>query len=120
VNYSYKAVSAALFMNYVPKVTAPGTLFGTGATTGNDYTVNGLPAKIPSYFSADLSVSYKLPDSRRNWLRNFTFTVGANNVFNKTPPYVPSDGSFVAENNTVKNTYDIIGRFWFFELKKGF
>jgi len=120
VNYSYGPVTASLFMTYLPKVTVPGSLFGTGASTGNTYTVNGLASSTPSYFTADVSISYRLPDLGKSWLRNATLTVGANNVFNKAPPYIPSDGSLVAENNTDKGAYDIIGRFLFVELKKAF
>ena len=120
VNYSYKAFSTSLFMNYIPKVTVPGSLFGTGATTGNTYTINGLASSTPNYFTADMTVSYRLPDLGKSWLRNSSLTVGANNVFNKAAPYVAGDGSFVAENNTDKGAFDIIGRFMFIELKKAF
>ncbi|HVS53246.1 MAG TPA: TonB-dependent receptor plug domain-containing protein [Opitutaceae bacterium] len=119
VNYGYKAWTASLSGTYLPKVTVPGTLFG-GASTTNDYTINGKASETPTYFKMDASVSYRMPDFGRSWLRNVTWTVGADNVFNKSAPYVPGDGSFVAENNTVKNAYDIIGRFWFFDLKKSF
>jgi len=119
VNYSYKAVTASLFMTYYPTVTVPGTLFG-GASTTNDYTLNGKASQVPSYFTADLSVAYVLPSFGKNWLRGTTLTVGANNVFNKQAPYIPGDGSFVAQNNTAENAYDIIGRFMFVELKKSF
>jgi hypothetical protein len=120
INYSYKSISASIIMTYYPTVTAPGTLFGTGASTGNAYTINGLKAQIPSYFKTDLSIAYTLPTFGMEWLRSTTLTVGANNVFNKSAPYVPGDGSFVAENNTDKGAYDIIGRFMFVELKKRF
>ena len=119
VNYSYKSFSGSLFMTYVPEVTVPGTLFG-GASTTNDYTRNGLASKTPSYFTTDLTLAYTLPTWGKDWLRNTTFMFGVNNLFNKDAPYVPGNGSGVAENNTVKNTYDIIGRFFYFELKKRF
>jgi iron complex outermembrane recepter protein len=119
VNYGYKSFSASLFMSYYPKVTVPGTLFG-GASPTNDYTLNGKASQTPTYFTADLTLSYRLPDMGKNWTRNTTLTVGANNIFNKDAPYVPSDGSLVAENNTVKSAYDIVGRFVFVELKKSF
>jgi len=95
------------------------SLFGGGTAT-NNYTINGLASSTPTYFTADLSLAYTIPSMGKDWLRNTTITVGANNLFNKAAPYVPGDGSFVAENNTVKNAYDIIGRFMFVELKKGF
>jgi iron complex outermembrane recepter protein len=119
INYKYQGLSASMFMTYIPKVNNQGTLFG-GASTSNDYTLNGLASKIPSYFTADISVSYTLPDFGRTWMRNTTITAGANNAFNKAAPYVASDGSLYAENNTVKGAYDIIGRFYFVELKKKF
>jgi iron complex outermembrane recepter protein len=119
IMYNYKAFAGSLFMNYIPEVTVPGTLFG-GASTTNDYTLNGKASKTPSYFSADLSMSYTLPDFGQKWMRKTTIVAGANNVFNKAAPYVPGDGSFVAENNTVKGAYDIIGRFYFVELKLSF
>ncbi|MEO5959097.1 MAG: hypothetical protein ABIZ49_08015, partial [Opitutaceae bacterium] len=120
VNYGYKAFTGSLLMTYIPKVTVPGTLFGTGATTGNTYTRNGLASKTPSYFTTDASFAYTLPSFGRDWLRNTTLMVGANNVFDKKAPYVPGNGSNTAENNTVKGTYDIIGRLMFVELKKRF
>jgi iron complex outermembrane receptor protein len=119
INYSYKSISASMFMTYLPKVNAPGTLFG-GNSTSNDYTINGKAYDVPSYFTADISVAYTLPSFGKDWLRGTTVLVGANNAFNKSAPYIPGDGSFVAENNTDKGAYDIIGRFWFVELKKRF
>ena len=119
VNYSYKAFTVSVFTTYIPKVTVPGTLFG-GASSTNDYTINGRASRTPTYFTADMTVAYRLPDLGKKWLRNSTLTVGANNVFNKAPPYVPGNGSNVAENNTDKGAYDIIGRFIFVELKKAF
>jgi iron complex outermembrane receptor protein len=125
LNWSYKRFSASIFATYYPKVTVPGTLFqayvdANPGTTSNDYTLNGKASQTPTYFTADISVTYRLPDWNKNWLRGMTLLVGANNAFNKPAPYVPTDGSLVAENNTIKNAYDIIGRFWFVELKKSF
>jgi outer membrane receptor protein involved in Fe transport len=106
-------------MTYIPKVTAPGDQFA-GQSPIDDDTLNGLPYKIPSYFTTDASVSYTLPTFGHPWMSNTTITVGCDNLFNKAAPYVPGDGAYAAENNTVKGTYDIIGRFTFVELKKAF
>jgi hypothetical protein len=119
VNATYKDFTVSVFMNYIPKVTVPGTLFG-GASTTNDYTLNGRASSTPTYFTTDATVSYRLPDMGKSWMRNSALTVGANNLFNKAAPYIPGDGSLVAENNTDKGAYDIIGRFIFVELKKSF
>ncbi len=120
MNYAYKSISASLFSTYYPSVNVPGSLFGTGKTTGNAYTRSGLASKTPKYYTVDLSLAYRMPHFGRDYLRNTTLIVGANNLFNKKAPYVPTDGSLVAENNTVKSAYDIIGRFMFVELKKSF
>ena len=119
VNYSYKSFTGSLFMTYYPQVTVPGTLFA-GASTTNDYTLNGKASQTPTYFTADLTLAFVLPDFGHKWLSRTTLTVGANNVFNKAAPYIPGDGSFWAENNTAKGAFDIIGRFMFIELKKAF
>ena len=119
INHVFGSVATSLFFNYVPSVTAPGSLFG-GANTVNTDTLNGKAYQIPSYFTTDLAVSYTLPHFNNDWLRNLTLTVGANNLFDKAAPYVPAGGNGEGENNTVKNTYDIIGRFVWVELKKSF
>jgi hypothetical protein len=41
-------------------------------------------------------------------------------VFAKDAPYVPGSGNGENESNTAKQAYDIIGRFFFLELKKAF
>jgi len=119
LNHRWKSLSSSLFLTYVPSVRSSGTLFA-GQDTVNNGTIDGKAATIPSYFTADLTFSYTLPNFDRLWLRNLTLTAGANNLFNKQPPYVAAGGNGAGENNTVKNTYDIIGRYMFFELKKAF
>lgn len=119
ITNTYKSLSTSIFLNYIPTVIAPGSLFGGQDVVNND-TLDGKVAKIPSYFTADVSVSYTLPNFNHNWARNFVLTVGANNVFNKQPPYVPGDGNGSSENNTVKGAYDIVGRFIFAQIKKSF
>ncbi|MBC7367182.1 MAG: hypothetical protein H7343_10300, partial [Undibacterium sp.] len=41
---------------------------------------------------------------------------GVSNITNKTAPFIP-DGN---EDNTDKRAYDIVGRFYFFEISKKF
>jgi iron complex outermembrane receptor protein len=118
-NHVYGSVATSLFLTYVPPVTTTG---GVGFTTGSTDPdrIDGKPYSIPSYFTADLAVTYTMPSYGHNWARNLTLTVGANNLFNKQAPYVPVDGNPPGENNTVESQYDIIGRFLFVELKKSF
>ena len=118
VNHTYGPLTSSLFLSYVPPTTTTG---GLGYTTGNDPdTINGLPYTIPSYFTADVALTYTVPSFGHDWARNLTVTLSVNNAFNKKPPYVPVDGNPPGENNTVESQYDIIGRFWSLEVKKTF
>jgi iron complex outermembrane receptor protein len=119
VNHTYGPLMTSLFLNYVPSVRTTGDLTYTTGGTDPD-TISGKPYYVPSYFTADLTFSYTVPNFGHDWARNLTVTVGANNLFNKNPPYVPVDGNPPGENNTVEAQYDIIGRFFFIEVKKAF
>ncbi len=119
ISHTYGPLATSLFLNYVPKVNAPGLLFG-GASPTNTQRLDGKAYTVPSYFTADLAVSYTLPSFGKSWLRNMTLTAGANNLFDKDAPYVPGGGNGSSENNTAKSAYDIVGRFMFVEFKKAF
>ena len=93
ISHTIGSLATSLFFDYIPAVTAPGSLFGTTDTTGNSDTINGLATKIPSYFAVDLAVSYTLPKFGHDWMRNLTLTVGAHNLLDKKPPYVPAGGN---------------------------
>jgi iron complex outermembrane receptor protein len=129
ISNSYGPFATSLFFTYIPRTTTTGGMFpyqhgeinpDTGLLYTNTDRVDGKPYKIPSYFTVDLAISYSLPNFGKQWARNATLTVGANNLLGKKPPYVPVDGNPPGENNTVESTYDIIGRFFFVELKKAF
>lgn len=119
IHHNYKSLSTSLFFNYLPKVSAPGTLFG-GQDTTNAQRIDGKEYIIPSYFSVDLGVTYTLPSMKRQWLKGVTVTAGVNNLLNKDALYVPGGGNGSNESNTAKQAYDIIGRMFFLELKKSF
>ena len=81
----------------------------------NDQTPNaGTAAKehIEKYFSWDLSYSYDLGE--RFGLKTSQVSIGANNLMDKSPPYVP-DG-----NHTLSSMYDYSGRHLWLRLKAGF
>jgi iron complex outermembrane receptor protein len=142
INHTYGPVAMSIYLNFVPATNARGTLTTgfplntdligewdlvdpddpskgiTNVGAGNGYAIT--PYKIPSYFTLDLAVNYTLPSFGKSWARNTTLRVGVNNLFNKLAPYVPVDGNPPGENNTVESTYDIIGRFYFIELRKAF
>jgi len=81
----------------------------------NDQTPNaGTPAKphIESYLSWDVSYAYNFGD--RFGLKASQVAIGANNIMDKSPPYVP-DG-----NHTLSSMYDYSGRHIWLRLKAGF
>jgi len=119
----YGPLTTNLYLNYIPPTTDSfseniNALYGGGYV--NSDTINGLPYTIPGYFTADLSFTYELPSFGQGWAKGMSITVGANNLFDKHPPYVPVDGDPPGENNTVESMYDIIGRVLFVSLKKDF
>ena len=119
LNNVYGSFSTSLYLTYIPPVTTTG---GVGFTTGSvdPDRIDGKPYTIPSYFTADLAVTFTVPTHGPRWARGLAVTVGANNVLNKKAPYVPVDGNPPGENNTVESQYDIIGRLLFVQLKKSF
>lgn len=121
INYAYRDLRASLLISHLPKLNAPGTAFGEPPGTPNAQRADGKAYTIPSYTTANLSVSYTLPSFGREWLKGISATAGANNVFDKNAPFVPgAGGGGGTEGNTAKYAYDIIGRFLFIELKKEF
>lgn len=121
VTHSWRSLRTHARFNYVPSVSAPGTSFGERPGTPNILRANLQAYTIPSYQTVDLAVTYTLPDFGQRWARRFSITAGANNVLDEDPPFVPGAGSGNgSESNTVKSTYDIIGRFFFVELRKQF
>ena len=84
---------------------------------GSDFTVDGSPWTVESWYAIDLQLAYQFRDDRYpTWLKGLRLAVGVNNVTDNEPPLIAS--SF--EDNTDKSTYDIIGRFVYFEVSKKF
>jgi len=52
----------------------------------------------------------------REWYEGTKVTVGVNNITDEAPPLISSS----SEDNTDKSSYDIIGRFVYFEVSKKF
>jgi iron complex outermembrane recepter protein len=118
INNVYGPLTTSLYFSYIPPTTDS---FGENSNGGvNPDTINGLAYTIPGYFTTDIAFTYQIPDFGHAWGKGLSITVGANNLFDKHPPYVPVDGDPPGENNTVESVYDIIGRFVFVSLKKDF
>ena len=72
--WTYQGLNATLFANYTPSYT-------------NTYTTP--VAKVDSYLTFDLGVSYNTGDRPSNkLLHDIIFSVNVQNLFDKTPPYV--------------------------------
>src|SRR5262249_14933278 len=110
--------------NWYPPTQDPGTAFGQyniGQLPPyyNDYTLDGSVWQIPGYYTIDVQVSYEFGKGKiegRKWYDGTKLVVGCNNVTDEQPPLVPD----AIESNTDKNTYDVIGRFLYFEIDKKF
>ena len=107
---------------YIPEVTDQGDAFpsvGVVDETGkpfNDYTLSGKSWQIPSWYSIDMQLAYRFTDKWPKWLSGTRLAVGCNNITDEAPPIIAS--SF--EDNTDKSSYDILGRFIYFEVSKRF
>lgn len=120
-DYDYGRFHFTTRLSYLPTVTAAGTAFGAPAGAPNVFRADLKPYTIPSYTTVDVEAEWELPDMGARWARQLTLAVGANNLFDRDAPFVPGAGSGASlEGNTVKSTYDIIGRVVFVELRKQF
>ncbi len=110
---------------YIPEVIDRGSIhqsnlaFEKALDDGlNDFTVNGKPQTIADWFSIDMQLAYEVGKTKehKSWYDGTRIAVGVNNITDEDPPLVTS--SF--EDNTDKSSYDIIGRFVYFEVGKKF
>ncbi|HEY6170488.1 MAG TPA: TonB-dependent receptor, partial [Verrucomicrobiae bacterium] len=121
VTWEYQNFTTSLSARYVPEVTDlgflhPSVLDNTAPDQG--FTLSGLPWKVDSWFAIDLQIAYEFGKGKaqKAWYDGVRVAVGANNITDEKPPLIAS--SF--EDNTDKSTYDIIGRFIYFQLSKKF
>ena len=113
------SVGVALSARYIPEVIDPGDTFPTaGANASNSFTVNGQPWKIESWYAIDLQLSYEIGKNKqaKDWYDGTTIRFGVNNLTDNIAPLIASS----SEDNTDKGTYDILGRFFYFEVAKRF
>ncbi len=106
---------------YIPEVTDQGDAFPSVGNTDangrpfNDFTLSGKNWTIDSWYSIDMQLAYEFKKPGK-WYDRARFAVGCNNVTDNPPPVIAS--SF--EGNTDKSTYDVLGRFIYFEVSKKF
>jgi len=111
-NFDYTVLA-----HYLPSVTDYGDLHPSVGNTINDFTANGQPWKVDDYYKIDMQLAYSFKSSGGNrWYDGTRVAIGVNNVTDNLPPLIASS----SEDNTDKSSYDILGRFIYFELSKKF
>lgn len=83
-----------------------------------DYDPNGDPYMVKSLTTVDVRLGYTLHNELGSYLADTTITIGALNVFNKTPPYSSGGGSNSAGYPGFM--YDSTDRFMYVQLGKKF
>ena len=109
----FDALTTTVNFNYVPETEDYFTF-----VSPDDWTVNGQGYTMGCYYRLDLQLAYEFGKTRetKNALSGTRVAVGIQNLTDQEPKFIIS--SF--EDNTDKVTYDIIGRFVYFELSKKF
>ena len=121
------AFSVTVNAQYVPETESMGSIhpsnmaFESAFDDGlNDYTVDGSVWTVDSYYRVDMQVSYEIGKNKdresKSWYDDTRFTIGCNNITDNDPPLIAA----AFEDNTDKATYDILGRFVYFEIAKKF
>lgn len=113
--WEYKDLTASISARYIPSVQDPGTLHPAIGGESNDYTQDGNAWTVSDYFTIDLQVAYRF-QSPGKWYDGTRLAVGCNNVTDEQAPVIAS----AFEDHTDKSSYDILGRFVYFEVSKKF
>ena len=101
IDWSLRNWTASVANTYVPSL---------------DDLTNPTPYRVKKYHSFDLQVGHSFANWGPRRLRGLQVAVGVNNVFNKFPPYIPSEGN---QSHDI-NAYDPIGRFVYLQAKYKF
>ena len=119
------SVALTVSATYIPEVRALGSLHQSNLAFEaafddllNDFTLDGSTWKVESWYKIDMQLSYELGKHKetKDWYDATRLTIGCNNITDNKPPLIA--GAF--EDNTDKSTYDILGRFVYFEVSKKF
>jgi iron complex outermembrane receptor protein len=105
-----------ILAHYVPEVTDLGFLHPQVGDTSHGNTVNGKAWQVSDYFTIDMQLAYRFGPKYGRYLQNTRVAIGVNNITDESPPFIAS----AIEDNTDKSTYDILGRFIYFEITKTF
>lgn len=118
LTWDIKNFTYTISARYIPEVTDLGSLHSStqpGVGAQNDYTLNGGKWMVPDYYTIDMQIAYTFTQPGK-WYNNTRLAVGCNNITDNIAPLIASS----SEDNTDKSTYDILGRFFYFEVSKKF
>jgi len=134
LTWNYRNFIYTIIARYIPGVQDQGDAFPAAGSTANGGPVgpgnppyndfltpernaqpNGYIWNISSYFAIDMQLAYEFKNPGK-WYNDTRLAIGCNNITDEAPPIISS--SF--EDNTDKSTYDILGRFIYFEVSKKF
>ena len=116
LTWEYMDFTYNIMAHYIPSVTDMGFLHPEVAAPFQGFTVNNEPFKVDAYYTIDMQLAYKFGPKWGRYLNGTRLAVGCNNVTDTDPPLIAS----AIEDNTDKGTYDILGRFIYFEVSKTF
>lgn len=81
-----------------------------------DDLTNPTPFRVKKYHKFDFQVGHSFTGYSNKWLKGLSVTAGVNNVFNKFPPRIPSEGN---QSHDI-NAYDAIGRLVYVQARYKF
>ncbi len=119
VAWEYRGFTLSANARYIPSVVVQGDMFPTaGGSSSNGFTIDGKPWKVSDWYSIDLQLAYEFGKDKaaKDWYDGTTVRFGINNLTDNIAPLIASS----SEDGTDKGTYDILGRFFYFEVAKKF
>jgi len=116
LTWEYMDFTYNVMAHYIPAVTDLGFLHPETGQPFHGETLNGQAWHVPDYYTLDMQIAYKFGPKFGRYLNGTRLAIGCNNITDVDPPLIAS----AIEDNTDKGTYDILGRFVYFEVSKTF
>ncbi len=118
VTWDYRDFTFGIFSRYIPSVDDLGALHPSVGGTEHGNTVNGLKWHVDPWYTIDVQIGYEINRGKpiNNWYDGFRFAVGCNNITDEDVPLIASSN----EDNTDKQTYNILGRLVYLQVSKKF
>ena len=101
LDWAFKGFSASLAHTYIPSF---------------DDKTSPTPFRVGNYNSFDVQVGATLANTGIRYLKGLQLSLGVNNIMNRFPPRIPSEGH---QSHDI-NTYDPIGRLMYVQARYKF